>query len=366
MKLIELFQNEIIRLPFHQQADPKKSFREFLFEKLDAYKSKIDSLDFSELPSIFSPDVEKLLVTNLIEGIKKSVDLYLDGYPFDAYSELKKSFDMSMFSHLTHGTLPEDRSLYRLRKEKGAYSLTQKELFHIPFNNRIKVSTQRYSIPGFPSLYAANSVYVAWEELGRPTPDQVQACRLQTKKPITFFDLTTDVYLGETTVLNSLKPEDLWKHLIVWPLIASCSVKVLDREAAFKPEYIIPQLILQIVRKEKKWDGIRFSSTHIDLNKMKSAKGAFYNYVLPVKENKNDGYCDKLNELFEMTEIVPWQIVDTFTKPQGTFLHPKDTTPYEIQAIELISEKPLAYQYSIFGTLEKRLIFMTPTKIITS
>ncbi|HSZ24282.1 MAG TPA: hypothetical protein VK766_01115, partial [Cytophagaceae bacterium] len=312
---------------------------------------------------IFSPTVEKLLIGNLIEGIKKSIDLYLGGYPFDAYSELKTSFDMSIFSHLMDGVLPIDSNLYRLRKEKGAYSLTQKELFHIPFNEIIKVSTQRYSIPGFPSLYVSNSVYVAWEELGRPTPDQVQACLLKNIKPITFFDLTTDIYLGDLT----LSPEELWRSLMVWPLIASCSIKVLSRDAAFKPEYIIPQLILQIVRKEDKWDGVRFSSTRIDLTKMKKAKGRFYNFVLPVKENKNYGYCEKLNKLFEMTQVIPWQIADVFAKSRGTFIGSTDKSIlYEITSIELIPGKPSAYKYSIFGTLEEELCLMTPTKIATT
>jgi hypothetical protein len=212
-------------------------------------------------------------------------------------------------------------------------------------------------------LYVSNSVYVAWEELQRPTPDQVQACRLRNKNSFSYFDLTTDIYIGKTEVLNLLTPEKLWQHLIVWPLIASCSIKVLNPNASFKPEYIIPQLILQIIRNENKWDSIKFSSTHIDLNRMQKARGSFYNFVLPVKENKNSGHCDKLKELFEMTEVVPWQIVDVFASPKGNFIYPEDTTPYKIEAIELISEKPLAYQYSIFGKLEQRLYFMDSTSI---
>lgn len=363
MKLLELFQEDIIQLPIYQSAPTSKSFREHLFDRLDIYKRKIDLLDLSELPHIFSPATEKLLIENLINGIKRSIDLYLDGNPYEAYLELKESFDMSMFSHLTDGVLSPNNNLYRLRKENGAYSLTQKELFHIPFHHRNKVATQRYSIPGFPSLYAANSTYVAWEELGRPTPDQVQACRLLNLTPITYFDLVTDIYMVDAGSLSLRNPEDLWRHLIVWPLIAACSVKVLNRESSFKPEYIVPQLVLQIVRNEKRWDGIRFSSTHVDLNSMKGAKGSFYNFVLPVKENKNFGYCDKLTEQFEMTDAVPWQIVDIFTKPQGSSLGTTDTTPYQVQVIELIPGKTLAYQYSIFGNLEKKLYSMTSTEI---
>jgi hypothetical protein len=171
--------------------------------------------------------------------------------------------------------------------------------------------------------------------------------------------------MGDNSILTQTSPEELWKHLIVWPLNASCSFKVLDRESSFKPEYIIPQLVLQIVRNEQKWDGIRFSSTHIDLHEMKTAKGHFYNYVIPVKENKDEGYCDKLTNMFEMTHVIPWQIEHVFAKEQGTFIYGADETPYNVSAIELISRQTLAYQYSVFGNLENKLFVMSTNKIKT-
>ncbi|MGQ0828933.1 MAG: hypothetical protein ACT4ON_11140 [Bacteroidota bacterium] len=364
MKLLELFQDDIIRLPIYQ-TEKSPSFRKELFDRLDIYKSKIDLLDFSELTGIFSPTSEKALVANLIDGIKKSIDLYLDGYPFESYTELKNSLNMGIFSHFSNNTLDTGQCVFRLRRQSGNYPLSQKELFHIPFHSRIKVDTQRYSIPGFPSLYAANSIYVAWEELGRLPIEELQAAKLNAIHPISFFDLTTDIYLDGVD-LSAKDPIDLWKHLIIWPLIASCSIKVKDRKAPFKPEYIIPQLMLQIIRAEKKWDGIRFSSTHIDRNIMKKAQGTFYNYVLPVKDNKDSGYCDELCKMFQMSDVLSWQIAEVFLKPSGTAIIAAgvDNTPYQVQTIELIPDKPLAYQYSVFGNLEK-MLNSNPTTLIS-
>ena len=365
MKLVELFDEDIIRLPITQ--DSKEGFRKALFHDLDTYEVLIRKLDFSEFGSIHSFDVQIKPVVELIKGIKASVDLYLNGYPAESYSTLKKAFDMGMFSHLTNDTLGAGECLYRFRRKDGNYPLTQKELFHIPFHSRIKVDTQRYSIPGFPSLYAANSTYVAWEELQRLPMEELQAAMLKTMKPISFFDLTTDIYLNHSVDLTPMDPSEVWKHLVVWPLIASCSIKVRDRESPFKPEYIIPQLMLQIIRSENKWDGIKFSSTHIDRNVMKMAKGEFYNYVLPVKKNDDEGYCSELCDMFQMSEVLPWQMAAVFVKPGGTAFISSgtDTTPYKIQAIELIPEKPLAYQWSVFGNLEQWLHAKPVSKITT-
>ncbi len=363
MKLVEIFDENIIRLPIYQNAND--SFRKGLFDKLDEYLNLVKTLDFLEFGIIHSFDLQIKPVVELIKGIKESVDLYLGGRPSDAYVNLKKSFDMAMFSHLTNDTLGVGECLYRFRRQSGNYPLSQKELFHIPFHSRVKVDTQRYSIPGFPSLYAANSIYVAWEELQRLPIEELQAARLETIKPVTFFDLSTDVYLNRSSNLISMDPNDVWKHLIVWPLIAACSIKVRDKNSPFKPEYIIPQLMLQVIRTENKWDGIKFSSTHIDRNVMKKAEGTFFNYVLPVKNNKDDGYCDELCGMFHMSDVLSWQLSEVFLKPAGAFIYSgTDTTPYKVQAIELVPDKTFAYQYSVFGTLEKMLHSKPPTKIV--
>ena len=72
---------------------------------------------------------------------------------------------------------------------------------------------------------------------------------------------------------------------MTWPLIASCSIQVNDYTDNFKPEYIIPQFLLQWARDNKEIDGIRYSSTHIERNSLQGHSG-LSNLVLPVKENK--------------------------------------------------------------------------------
>ncbi|MFW1494652.1 hypothetical protein ACEV9S_24505, partial [Vibrio parahaemolyticus] len=60
---------------------------------------------------------------------------------------------------------------------------------------------------------------------------------------------------------------------MTWPLIAACSIRVKNPSDNFKPEYIIPQLLLQWARDYKSIDGIRYTSTHIEATSLTSHSG---------------------------------------------------------------------------------------------
>src|SRR5690606_36080601 len=94
---------------------------------------------------------------------------------------------------------------------------------------------------------------------------------------------------------------------MLFPLIACCSVKVKNPEDTFKPEYIIPQLLLQWVRNNDRIDGIKYKSTHLTPELYKQ-EGELSNLVIPVKSNQAKGYCKHSKSLFEMTEVVSWQL----------------------------------------------------------
>ena len=62
-------------------------------------------------------------------------------------------------------------------------------MFHIPFNKRGKVETQRYSAPGYPCLYLGSSVNACWEELGQPRFDDMMVSRFVVKEAFPVLDL---------------------------------------------------------------------------------------------------------------------------------------------------------------------------------
>ena len=233
------------------------------------------------------------------------------------------------------------------------FSIEQSELLHIPFHLRGKINTQRYSIPGFPCLYLGNSLHVAWEELIRPDIYDIQVARYSNLTPFKVIDLTFDD-LGK----DHLSPERLMYLAQMYPIICACSVLVKHREDPFKPEYIFPQLMLQWVNDNIKFDAICYSSTHIDIHHL-SNRGKFYNYVLPVKNidldlSSSTGFCTDLCNIFKMTEVVSWQLFD-YANGGEPIKYPTTTLKSindSIESLELIKGRTQEYYETKLGMLE--------------
>lgn len=269
MTFKEILHQDIIKLPKTQEI-PENSFREFFDAIFTKFLDMIKSSNNLSEERDFKADIFKNGIRKLVHGIQKSINAYYRDSPFDAYRFLRDGIkDSNIIGYLPpNSTFIKGANFYRMRVHKGNYLLAQKQLFHIPFNIRGKVSTQRYSIPGFPSLYLSNCTYVAWEEMQRPSFNEIQVSRLVNQRPIQCLDLTTSKYTNPK--FNESISEGVigyrWNELyavMAWPLIAACSVKVKNRKDSFKPEYIIPQLLLQWIRnnKGKNVDGIKFSSS---------------------------------------------------------------------------------------------------------
>lgn len=364
MKIPDLLLDKRFLLPIDQKnfksgnGDSSFRFRKVLYSLFDDYLAELGKLDPDEF-------FDSSAVRDLVDSIKRSIDHYLEGHPYNAFDELKSAFERnrSFNSVLTRGVYDPAsvNNFYRLRRNPKNFAFPRQDLFHIPFEKRGRISTQRYSIPGTPCLYVANSIYVAWEELRRPFLDEIQAARLQNVREIKYLDLVTDMYCGRKNLLRD-NLDRLQDYVLMWPLVASCSVKVYSDEDSFKPEYIIPQLLLQLVRTEKsaEFDAIRFSSTHVNLSELE-AEGNFYNLAIPVKESgkhtDEKGYCGELKNMFLMSDVVSWQLLQA----SSDNLIGRDAISNgneNVESIELITGKTTPYRYSPFYKLEAGLMQM--------
>ncbi len=353
MKLQDIYNDKHLLLP---KAIPKgKSYRSFLDELFNKYIDLLKSVN----PKVIEIEglTNKINFTNIVKiqeeftrGIIQTIELYFDGQPANAYKKFEDtiSFRTGKYKKILNVSAFElKENFYRIRKKEENFAMNSYEMFHIPFDQRGKVSTQRYSIPGFPSLYLAKTLYVAWEELNRPSLNDFQAVRLVSKKKINFLDLTTSDWGKDN--LN----KTAYKYLMTWPLIAACSIKVNNPNDTFKPEYIIPQLLLQWVRNTGEIDGIKYSSTHIEKNGL-FGKDELYNIVLPVKENKDEGYCKHLVGLFEITETISKQLLD-YTSGGDLFLFSEEELnkiDLKIPSLEIIKGIKSPYSASILGHME--------------
>lgn len=347
MTIKELLNDNFFKLPLKQPKN--KSFDRFIEEFLMKFLEKVNQLNngFEQFDSDFIKKTQDKVVKGLIKLVKE----YYNGNPYKAYKELDVTLQnelKDLYTIIQQKEYSKNENFYRIRIKAENYAFSKKELFHIPFEHRGKVSTQRYSIPGFPSLYLGRTLYVCWEELNRPQIDKIQVCRLESTRSIKLLDLTPPIISGGNTT------QELYRYLMTFPLIACCSVKVKNYSDTFKPEYIVPQLLLQWVRNNDEIDGIRYKSTHIDPILYKQ-KGEIFNVVLPVRENKNTGHCSQLKSIFKMTEVTSWQMYE-LALGGITFLFSKsENEKYnrKLPKLEFIKGRRSPYSHSILGRLEQ-------------
>lgn len=191
--------------------------------------------------------------------------------------------------------------LYRMRSANSFQAYTEKEMFHIPFSMRSKSNNERYSISGLPSLYLGSSSYICWEELKRPELSHVN---------VASYSPQTDVQVLNLTFPNKEEIVE-FNQLCFLPLIIASDFAVLNPNDPFKPEYIIPELIMECLiryRQEVLNDnvvlGIKYKSTSAKSENLyfsatrKEYENKFYNYVFPPIETNNKEHCTKLLKAF--------------------------------------------------------------------
>lgn len=353
MTLQEFLKDDIFQLPI-VQSDRNKDFVGFLQSGYRKFINKLKTIEHFE-DSEFSKDLIIQRQEHLTKNLLNAVIQYFDGKPAIAYDYIEKALesDIKQFAEVLYlkRHLP-GTNFYRLREHEENYPLSKEQMFHVPFELRGKVTTQRFSIPGFPSLYISDSVYTCWEELNRPNINDFSVVRLNSTESIRVLNLAPP---------KDATPQRYYHYLMTWPITFGCSIRVKNKGDSFKPEYIIPQLLLQWIRKKDEIDGIEYQTTHIDFSKSQST-GDFLNIVLPVKEKNTQGHCAHLKSMFEMTESISYQMKQFASDNAFTF----DGGPIEnarVDKIELINGSPLDYDISAFGGLESVLNGMDTSEI---
>ena len=276
---------------------------------------KLNSIDYLTQQII----TNKTLAIGLCDIILKTLNFYLEGYPHKAFSELS-TYLTNHRNNINVLITPDDISehihyLYRARLGDRK-TFVKKDLFHLPFELRHKVEPRRYSIPGLPCLYLGGSTYVCWEEFGRPNLAHVHICRFEPQynvqlKVLDFgyraAHVAAYVNANRHRLQHPCKKVDfVVGQVILWPLIASSSIQVLEPDSPFKPEYVISQLLLQWLTDSTDCDGIRYFSTHIE--NYPNSIIAVSNFAFPVRTNADNGHCSVLKSKFQLSEPLFWQL----------------------------------------------------------
>lgn len=277
--------------------------------------------------------------------IKNSVESYLDGFPSKEYVELEtamrvlvktplKIYQKSIFEQFDDTEDPifnDNLALYRLVCVDDYAPYGRARVFHTPYTLRSKVSTSRYSIAGYPSLYLGTSLQLCAEEINyNPHRSLALASRYKIERCIEYNNTEIDVielavkpqdFLGiernresnqkiqriiSETLLNN--PSVRNAYLVWYPIIAACSYIRTNKKDPFAAEYIVPQLLMQWVRREIQYSdnpeydrliGIRYFSCA-----SKRASDMGFNYVFPASGKQHSGqypYCPVLMKAFRLT-----------------------------------------------------------------
>jgi len=366
MELTKILNNKNLDLPKswgnekgYDFLENIKNINDNYLKILKNYRQKFSDLELS--------DSDVTSIESLIEDVNQIISSYLHGNLKNAYVKLDDTLNKMRgnIENLRKNLIPNYTTihLYRIRYgEDFNKNYEKKHLFHIPFEERFKVETRRYSISGVPCLYLGGSIYICWEEMNRPEFSRMYISRFKIKKNLNVLDFgyrpkwinqnNKNICFGNYNISDNY----VKSFIMLWPLIASCSIKVRYPKEKFKPEYIIPQLLLQWVRSEKDIDGIKYFSTkyregNYELTEFLS------NYAFPAKTLKSSGYCDYLSDKFEISNPINWSIADNFRigDLDGSNAH------IELNITEGIKEQ---YMYSKFGIIESKINSLPTSKII--
>jgi len=152
MRAVKFFSKPEIQLPLTRSEE---DFQKFLSDVFDEYLALLRSISGRDNVSIYV-NKNAAFAIELCDSIKDTLKKYLDGHPYEAYSIIKTELE-KLKPLLEQLWIPkvsdiETNRIYRMRLGCNE-DLTRGDIFHVPYDKRHKVATQRYSIPGLPCLY---------------------------------------------------------------------------------------------------------------------------------------------------------------------------------------------------------------------
>lgn len=235
-------------------------------------------------------------VRKTCQTIKDVVTAIYKGLHNQAFTKLQNL--IAVYADDIFCTLPAESELYRMRITNKRKGLERKDIFHIPLNSRRCIKTQRFSTPGYPCLYLGKSLYVCWEEMGMPPTETTLVAGFKNASDIKLVDLRVP--------LLAVFQKDAEKYAKLFPLIIACSIPVLDKDDVFKPEYVLPQLVLEWTinkRHETSAIGVYYTSVFKNQEFFSLLDEEWDNIAIPVQNPLSQStFCPKLKQLFKLTK----------------------------------------------------------------
>lgn len=257
--------------------------------------------------------ISKSEISNFFDTIIHSYLDWINAKANTSITNLKN--ELKKFKILEYKNI-ENIILFRGRDSKDF--LSHWDMFHIPFNKRYLIGNQRYSLVGQPLLYLAATPYCVAQELNFPKDLKISSFRFKDIPNFRFYNNTNELvklYKNTTSeeslqdsVQDFLPPKidelDIKRRFFKSILSSCCSFETNSslKNFSFKEEYIIPQILAQLL-KEDGCDGIIYMSTKayndkniIDIYDT-NAELIYTNYCFFTKYNYEDSH--EINKVYD-------------------------------------------------------------------
>ncbi len=361
----KVYREFINRFPVSMVSDWKASDT-FYHHVEDNFKAVLEYVSRFE----YKDDFSELKLQPHYESVLNVLLLAVNGYHAKAYAalcEIMKNIRNLLDPDNTGSdpfVLPSNHrfSLYKMRLNPT--ETDHNDFFHIPFEKLHLTKNNRFSLQGIPCIYYGNSIYVCWEEMSRPMLENSYIVQANMHLKMVELSITPDyldfgfmVNVPEDKLISHFKTQqyECRQFLLLLPLIFTCSVKVKYNSSIFRPEYLLPHLLLEWVKDSEQYFGIKYLSTQtslLDKNALHLYTN-FYNCVIPVKEVKESGYCESLRSKIQWTDPINYHALKLLNAMPTV-----EYRPGEVPNALGFYHKTYRYEQTVFGQLEKVLTKM--------
>jgi hypothetical protein len=323
--LLQFFQK--LRLPLYRDKEDITHVHIFLEKRFNTFLAELDKVlivhsDESDIVKQIREELGKRKenVKKLCQAIIASLIAYRNGEVLEAHRIFENKMDEVKDEIASCDMKAVSTQLFRIRPGKFK---ERKDLFHIPFEETTKVKAYRYSIAGFPCLYLSGNMGeprnkdmglpLAWLECDTPSKFSWSEFKFADKiETMKLIDLTVSPFssaLGRQGFFTRIIKNDVTvkdeiiRFIVTYPLIAACSLVVMDKGKPFSSEYTIPQILLLWIHNKGNQSGYRGIKYFSCTRHQKAREYRAFNVVLPAQKNAPlKGYCPELKQELELSE----------------------------------------------------------------
>ena len=173
-------------------------------------------------------------------------------------------------------TMDKGTILYRVRDEKEGEEVDN--CWHTPFFIRQHSHSGRFSSPGFPCLYLANSIETCVSEVGE--------IKYGYQRWIGEFCISKDMHLitldlrfPSSDIIEHMNDFDMFCAFLSYPIRLLCGLPALQKSDSFAEEYLFSQLLINLLSNPTNDKCGLISILGVTYDSTKHIKGT--NYALP-------------------------------------------------------------------------------------